>query len=284
MSVNSQSQTLVIKDWLKSAVRQLSDIGIASACLDAEIILSNTLNKNRTYLHAHGNEVLDGRIIKITNKQLSQRLGRMPIAYIIGHKEFYGREFIVNSDTLIPRPESEDIITLLSRILPTKTFGLPPTKLIDVGTGCGCLGITAKLEFPRLDVTLTDISEKSLKIARTNANRLSTDVSFLQGDLLLNFSARADIIIANLPYVDSAWKRSPETEYEPSLALFADKHGLSIIDRFIPIIHNSLNRDGHLIIEADPTQHEAIVKSAKKQSLVKTHQLGYALSFKFEKK
>src|SRR5680860_1045854 len=87
------------------------------------------------------------------------------MAYIVGHKEFYGREFIITPAILIPRPESEDIITVLKKLLSSTTYHLLPTRLVDVGTGCGCLGITAKLEFPSLDVSIIDISTDALKVA-----------------------------------------------------------------------------------------------------------------------
>ena len=122
MNANWQPRTLVIKDWLDSACRQLSDIDIPSARLDAEIILCHALNQNRTYLSAHDTDIIDKKTLTIADNYLLQRLNRVPIAYIIGYKEFYGRKFIVNPDTLIPRPESEDIITILKQLLPTTTY------------------------------------------------------------------------------------------------------------------------------------------------------------------
>ena len=282
MNVNLQPQTLEIKDWLNNATSQLSGIGIISSRLDAEIILSHSLGENRTYLHAHGNKKIDDKIVQIANKKLALRLNRIPIAYIVGYKEFYGRNFNVNKNTLIPRPESEDIIDILKKILLPNTYNIQPTKLVDVGTGCGCLGITAKLEFSNLDVTLTDISKKALMIAKRNAKKLLANVHIIKNDLLINCIDKFDIIIANLPYVDKSWDRSPETNYEPSLSLFATDSGLSQIKKLILDIHNSLNTGGDLIIEADPVQHDSIIKLAKKQSLVKTHQNNYVVAFKLD--
>src|SRR5664279_4030502 len=117
MSANSLPPMPAINDWLKDATATLSDIGITSARLDAEIILAHTLRKPRTYLHAHGDEQLSSRQRDIADTRLQLRLDRVPIAYIIGHKEFYGREFRVTTATLIPRPESEVMIELLTDIL-----------------------------------------------------------------------------------------------------------------------------------------------------------------------
>ena len=117
MNANSMPQTQVIKNWIDGAVQQLIKAGIATAHLDAEIILSNALEKDRTFLHAHSEDLIDESRLKIANKNLKMRLERMPIAYITGHKEFYGRNFIVTKNTLIPRPESENIIEILKKII-----------------------------------------------------------------------------------------------------------------------------------------------------------------------
>ena len=285
MNANSQPPTPAIKDWLISAQHQLSKIGITSARLDAEIILAYALEKGRTYLHTHPEQLIDAQQYIIANNLLTQRMGRVPIAYIVGHKEFYGRQFTVSPATLIPRPESEDIITILKQLLPPTTdlishFQTPNPCLIDVGTGSGCLGITAKLEFPKLDVTLTDISIEALDIARQNSDILSADVKIIQSDLLQNYPTKPNIIIANLPYVDQTWDRSPETIYEPSLALFAADRGRSIIYNLIDQASKSLLHDGFLIVEADPTQHDSLIKYAKKKSFTITDKLGYIITFR----
>ena len=101
-----------ISFWLKNAAKSLKDAGIPSARLDAELILANTLRKNRTYLHAHLDEEIDPRRVDIANARLDLRLDRVPMAYILGYKEFYGRKFTVSPAVLVPRPESEDMISL----------------------------------------------------------------------------------------------------------------------------------------------------------------------------
>jgi release factor glutamine methyltransferase len=276
-------QTPVIKDWLDSASHKLSAKGIPSANLDAEIILTNTLQENRTYLHAHPEKIIDIHELEIANSRLDQRLNRVPIAYIIGYREFYGREFIVTPATLIPRPESEAIIDVLKTILvPNSNNKTQITRLVDVGTGSGCLGITAKLELPNLDVTLADISVDALQIAKQNAQKFSTDVTILESDLLQEYTLTPDIIIANLPYVDQDWECSPETSYEPALALFADNNGRSIIEKLIPQSSELLKPGGYLIIEADPIQHNSLKNYAKRKLLNLIYQLGYIIVFKYE--
>ena len=269
MSANSLPKTPVIKDWLHQATIQLVGVGISSAKLDAEIILAHTLHKSRTYLHAHGEQQLEPREYEIASARLDLRLDRTPVAYIIGHKEFYGRLFRVTPATLVPRPESEAIITILKELAP-KNLPLPGTsqqKLVDIGTGSGCLGITAKLELPELEVTVLDISRHALSVAQRNAKYFRADVTIKQSDLLSDYPLRADYIVANLPYVDPSWERSPETNYEPEVALFAPNDGLQLVLRLLRQVPSHLTSNGYILLEADPRQHRAMIDAAKTEGL-----------------
>jgi release factor glutamine methyltransferase len=269
MNANLLPKTPVIKDWLHAATIQLVGVGIGSAMLDAEIILAHTLRKSRTYLHAYGEMELEPRQYEIANARLDLRLDRTPIAYIIGHKEFYGRLFRVTPATLIPRPESEALITLLKELVPKNTTlpGTPPQRLVDIGTGSGCLGITAKLELPELDVMLLDVSRHALSVAKRNAQHLDAEVTIEQSDLLANYPFQADFIVANLPYVDLSWERSPETNFEPEIALFAPNDGLQLILKLLHQTPSHLTSNGYVLLEADPRQHAAIIGAAKAQGL-----------------
>lgn len=273
--------TSSIDHWLTAATQRLIGTGIASARLDAELILAHTLRKSRTYLHAHGDEAIDGRYLDILDTRLALRLDRVPIAYIIGHKDFYGRRFTVTPSTLIPRPESEDMIDLLKEA--TGQLALPlitaAPKLVDVGTGSGCLGITAKLELPELDVTLLDTSRHALTVAESNAKRLGAEVTVLKSNLLQNYPFRAAFILANLPYVGEDWEVSPETRHEPSEALFASDDGLSLINRLLEETPSRLTEGGVMLIEADPRQHEAIVQRAKRKDFALQASRGFILQF-----
>ncbi|MEO6110159.1 MAG: HemK/PrmC family methyltransferase [Candidatus Saccharimonadales bacterium] len=278
MNENSP-QTLSIKDWLDDATRQLVFAEIASARLDSELMLAHTLRQNRSYLHAHNDEILSERTVEIANARLDLRLDHVPVAYIIGHKEFYGRRFRVSTATLIPRPESEILIELLDQAVPKNTALLDekPLKLIDIGTGSGILGITAKLTHPELDVTVSDISRHALKIAEHNAQHLDAKVTALQSDLLTNFPFVADIIIANLPYVDPDWDRSEETKHEPEEALFAADGGKALIFKLLFQTKAKLATGGYLLLEADPEQHPAIISEAKKYGLLVQDQKYYGI-------
>lgn len=278
MNGNLPPKTLTVKDWLDDATRQLVFADIPSARLDSELILAHTLRQPRHYLHAHPEQTLAERQVEIANARLSLRLDRVPIAYIIGHKEFYGRRFSVTTATLIPRPESEVLIELLDEALPSNlSLITEPHRLVDVGTGSGILGITAKLEHPELTVTMTDTSRHALTVAGRNAKLLGAEVDLLHSDLLLSYPFVADMIIANLPYVDPTWQRSAETQHEPADALFAANGGKALIYKLLRQTKAKLASGGHLILEADPTQHADIITEAKKYGLLPRNQKDYGL-------
>lgn len=261
MSANLLPQAPAISSWLQNASSALNRIGIPTARLDAEIILAHTIRKSRTYLHAHSEDSLSNREYEVANARLELRLDRVPVAYIIGHKEFYGRQFHVTTATLIPRPESEVMIELLNDLLnqpETPTYA----TLVDVGTGSGNLGTTAKLEHPELSVTLLDISTHALQIAGDNAKKLGANVTLIRSALLKQYVLPADIILANLPYVDVSWEVSPETRHEPAEALFADKNGRDLIEKLIIQATTEQPVHGLLLLEADPWQHAPLIAFA----------------------
>lgn len=259
----------------------LKHAGIESARLDAEIILAHTIRKPRTFLHAHGDDLLDAHLRQVADARLNLRLDRVPIAYIIGHKEFYGRQFKVTTATLIPRPETEVMIDYLRELLPATQplIAQPTPKLIDIGTGSGCIGITAKLEFPELSVTLSDISTHALHVAETNARTLHADVRLIKSNLLDDYPLTPNIILANLPYVGTNWDVSPETHNEPRLALYADQEGLQFINRLLAQADTRIAKNGIMLLEADTRQHEQIIKNAKAHGfrLIGTRELIVAL-------
>ena len=269
---------MIISEWLKIATKSLKTANIPSARLDAELILANTLRKNRTYLHAHLDEEIDPRRFDIANARLDLRLDRVPIAYILGYKEFYGRKFTVSPSVLIPRPESEDLISLFLELTASE---IAEKVLIDVGTGSGCLGITAKLERSNLSVILSDISKPALNIAEKNADALNADVHIQQQSLLNGQLKPVDYIFANLPYVDKKWDVSPELQYEPEIALFAEDEGLKLILQLISQAPRCFTSEGLLFIEADPQQHNRIIDEAVKNGFVKERVLNYILVLRF---
>lgn len=269
-----------INEWLREAAAQLKSAGIESATLDAELILAHTLRKPRTYLHAHGEEKLDLRDIEIADARLDLRREFTPIAYIIGHKEFYGRRFKVTTSTLVPRPETETMIDMVKGSINQLSLLPRSIKLVDVGTGSGCIGITLKLELPEVDVTLVDLSNHALSVAKQNARALHAEVNFHRGDLLRDYGLPVDIICANLPYVDRDWEVSRETHAEPEMALYAADNGLSLIKLLIVQASQLLLANGLLFLEADPRQHETIISYARQLGLSHLELQGYIVALR----
>lgn len=262
---------MTIQRWLIDATHTLVEAGIPSARLDALILLSDELGQTKAQLLAHDDESLTQEQFDNLEMKLQRRTAREPMAYIRGRQEFYGRDFLVTPDVLIPRPETEMLIELLETLdveqLPT---------LADIGTGSGAIAITAKCEHPDWQIIATDVSEEALSVARRNASQLNADITFLNGPLLEPLTEPVDIIAANLPYVDQAWERfSPETGYEPALALFADNSGLQLIYDLLDRAPDALNEGGFILLEADPEQHDAIVSYARTKSLRHVSTEGY---------
>lgn len=281
-AISTYTHAMTIESWIRQATLELHAAEITSDYLDAEILLAHTINHPRTWLHAHMDEPLSDRQIEIANARLDLRKSFVPIAYIIGHKEFYGRRFKVSPATLIPRPESEAMIELLADYLPNTQpldVSIASKRLVDIGTGSGCLGITAKLEHAELDVTLLDISSDALRIAQKNAELLSAEVTIQKSNLLADYVFTPDIVLANLPYVDESWERSPETRHEPAIALFASDSGLKLVKKCFDQLSRRMNKGGVAIFEADPRQWIEIEKIAQELGFVVDTKQRFVASF-----
>ena len=273
---------MTITMWLKQASDELADNMFESPRLDAEIILAHTIGHPRTYLHAHGDEDIDARHEEIANARIELRKDHVPIAYIIGHKEFYGRRFRVTPTVLVPRPESEQLITLLKELFPPAMVlpGVAPKRLVDIGTGCGCLGITAKLELPQLDVALIDTSKHALNVATRNATAYEAEVETYVSDLLQAYPYSPDIIMANLPYVDTSWEQSAELAHEPTEALFATDGGLRLIKRCLDQARRRMKPGGTMLLEADPRQLDAIASYARRAGFHEVARDEFVIAFR----
>ena len=201
-------------------------------------------------------------------------------------QDFYGRDFIVTPDVLIPRPETEMIIdTVLNLVGKPFLPGVKPSEpklpeditVLDVGTGSGCIAITLDLLLPQAKIVATDVSDKALKIAQKNASELGAEVEFLQSDLLKNVKVKPDLIVANLPYVDENWDwiDKEALSKEPALALYAKDGGLELIFKLIDqVAERGVH---HLVLEADPCQHERITSYAKEKGLALRETRGFIL-------
>ncbi len=221
----------------------------------------------------------------------------VPEAYRVGHGDFYGRDFIVSPDVLIPRPETEMMVdAVLNLIGKAYLPGVRPAeaklpqdcRILDVGTGSGCIAVTLALELPEAEVGACDISEKALKIAQKNAERLGARVqSFIISNLLENVKsfpdATPDIIVANLPYVDKNWDWLDKAALakEPAVALYAEDGGLELIKRLVEQVAE--RKIQFLILEADPCQHIEIEKFARRYDYELYETRGFVLGLRYQK-
>lgn len=254
---------MTICEWLKNAAEKIDR-------LDAELILTHFLQaSDRSYLTAHSDdELADTAAI---DTYVSRRAQGEPLAYILGYREFYGRRFFVTPDVLIPRPETETIIDIAKEI--------KPERILDVGTGSGCIAITLALELPDAQIDAVDISDDALRIAQKNAAHHGVKVTFHKSNLLENYRPEPNtLIIANLPYVDAAWDwlDHKTLDYEPKLALYAENRGLELIYKLI----DQAPANCPLILEADPCQHDVIIDYAKANNMNLVKQDGFIIYLK----
>jgi release factor glutamine methyltransferase len=255
--VNNQN----IQQWLKQAQQQLSLITDAFI-EESHLILCDALNQNTAYLIAHSQDSLSPVIQHKADNYLQQRLTDTPLAYILGHANFYGLPIIVNPHVLIPRNDTESLIEYVLTHYNTNTL-----KIADLGTGSGAIACTLAHNRPQWEIIATDISDNALTIAKQNAKHLkANNITFTQSNWFNNLTEQYfDIIISNPPYIDFD---DPDTDfsvknYEPHQALFSKDNGLADIEILLKEAKNHLKSNGLLIIEHGHLQQEKIISLAK---------------------
>ena len=244
--------------------------------LDTTLILGYVLGLTKIDMLLQENYILSDFEIKGINICLDLRLQKTPIAYIIGYKEFYGREFIVNQDVLIPRPETEAIIDITKNILSSKSAPM----IWEIGTGSGCIAITLSLEIPNSKLIASDISNDALRIAKNNDIILKgkqDNIVWVGGDLLYPFSKqdiKPDIIIANLPYLNQNQYQDDSILYEPNIALYSPNDGLEHYIRLLNEIQSRFILWPDIILKINPEQTdllEANIKSLSPKAVIKIY-------------
>jgi release factor glutamine methyltransferase len=237
---------MTVQTAVQQGSRLLEAEAVPAPRLTAEVLLCHALGCERAYLYSHPEQELSEVAWLHYGRYLFQRMRGKPTQYITGRQEFYGRDFRVTPDVLIPRPETEHVIE--------SVLGLsaPPRRAVDVGCGSGAIAVTLALE-TRAQVWGTDLSLVALCVARENARRLGADVQFVAGDLLAPFRDRSvDLVASNPPYVPSTEAESLQREvrdYEPHLALFAGPLGTEIYRRLITEAERVLQPGGWLVME-----------------------------------
>ncbi len=256
-----------IKELILRSTDYFAKHNIPSPRLDAEVLLSYVLKKERIFLYLNWDSILKEHTLDIFRKLVLKRSKHVPIAYLIGHKEFMSIDFEVNEKVLIPRPETE---TLIEATL-NKMVGQPNREwaVIDIGTGCGNIAI-ALAKSQNVRVYASDISEDVLSIAKKNAkkNKVENTIRFLCGDLFesfngLNLAGEIDFIVSNPPYVSSVdFEKLPIDikQYEPKIALDGGTDGIDFYPELVKGAEEFLKPHGFLIMEIGYGQVEEIKK------------------------
>jgi release factor glutamine methyltransferase len=245
-----------IAEWLKLATAKLTGVGIGTARLDCLVLLEDCLGRDRAWILANQEAKLSQTQQKTLNKQIDRRSGFEPLSYIRGFSEFYGRRFRVSRRVLEPRPESEAIIEQLKNLKLTKP------AIADIGTGSGCLGLTAALEIDGAKVDLYDIDSNALAIAKHNAHMHEIEVQAYKRNLLNRPKQRYDVILANLPYIPDNWNLDRSIQSEPRIALKGGLDGLRLYDRLFEQLHKLTWTPVYVITECMPPQHTKLLKIA----------------------
>lgn len=245
---------MTVQQGLHGAIKLLHNAACETPRLDAETILMHVWGISRTQLITKAHDDLPDNIQATFDDAIAKRCKRIPVAYITGEKEFWSRNFKVSPDVLIPRPETEHLIEELLKLYPDTQAHY---HFADIGTGSGCIATTIALEYPNATVIATDISEKSLAIAKENAIKHGVEqrITFKSGDLYQAFDSgipKLDAIVSNPPYVsrDEMHKLAAELHHEPAHALTDHADGLSLLKHLLEQAPKHLKLGGYLLLES----------------------------------
>ena len=253
-----------IRGALKEGMARLRNAGVPSHTLAAELLLMHVTGRDRAWLYAHPEEFMEPAIAELYLELVARRSSGVPTQYLTGKQEFWGLEFEVTPDVLIPRPETEHVVEVaLDRLglreacrgRSSSTNG-PEFTIADIGTGSGCLAIALAKELPAAFIYATDISPAALEVARRNAFRhAAARIHFVNCNLLDGLpheSRPLDMIVSNPPYVGRSEKpvlQREVREHEPELALFAGEKGNDLYEPLIRQAAERLNPEGILVLE-----------------------------------
>ena len=250
MTINETYREVL--NWASSFLEEAGQEGIA-----AEILLRERLEWSKTDFILQLNQLVKPEVKEQWINDVKQHSTGIPIQYIVGHEWCFEYKFKVTSNTLIPRPETEEIVDKFLKEAPEKAL-----KVLDIGTGTGVIGIKIKKERPQDDVTAIDLSEEALLVAKENGESLHANVRFLLGDLTEPIKKeKFDIVISNPPYIGVDEKKYMDDSvlnYEPELALFAENEGLAVYQRLAKELPSILKPNGQIYLEIGFKQGSAV--------------------------
>lgn len=255
-----------VRELLVHATNELSGKRIGNPNLEAEVLLRHVMGLPREAFFASLDEDLTANQDVLALDLVTQRVAGTPLAYITGHREFFGLDFAVNSSVLIPRQETELLVEKVLEL--AKSRAGEALTVVDVGTGSGAIAVAIAHNWPEAEILATDIAPEALKVAAENCLRhgVADRVHLEQGDLLEPIGAPVDVVVSNPPYLTSEHMAlaPPEIKREPAGALYGGEDGLDIIRRLLRQLPSKLKPGGSAFIEIDHRQLEDIVVLARK--------------------
>ena len=243
---------MTLKEIIDRTTQFFKDKKFDSPRLDAELLIAHGLKIERIQIYLKFDQPLDETQLQVCRDLVKRRIQGEPVAYILGYKEFFGERFIVNPNVLIPRPETEHVVEAALDWAKDKT---KPYKILDLGTGSGCIGLTLLKKLPNAQLTSVDISGGALEVAQQNAAQLKVEsrVQFVQGDALEKETSlpKFDIIVSNPPYVaaESVHLEENVKKFEPASALFAEDAGLKFLKNWSEKYRTHLNSESIMLME-----------------------------------
>lgn len=236
-----------VLETINGGAEYLGKRGIEDARRNMEHLLAHGLGCTRMQLYTQFDRPLEEEILAPLRESLKKRGEGIPLQHLLGSVGFHRRDFLCDARALIPRPETEELVEMILKLLPGG-----PLEILDMGCGSGVLGLTLAAERPDSHVTLADVSEDALSLTRENAEKLGiTNITLVRSDLFSSISGTFDLIVANLPYVPEgeAAEMARELRHDPALALFSGADGLDLLRRFVPESFAFLKPAGLLALE-----------------------------------
>ncbi len=260
------SRTWTVREVLDWTTRDFAERGIDSPRLDAELLVAHALEVGRINLYLDFDRPLTEEERTKIRELVGRRREREPIAYILEHRDFYGRRFRVGPGVLIPRPDTETLVERALGCIPEEAT----VRVLDVGTGSGAIALTLAAERPLTQITATDVSEDALRLAAINAERLglADRVDLLMADLI-DPPREFDLIVSNPPYIPSGdipTLSADVRDHEPMLALDGGKEGLDVVRALILRAATVTKTDANLLFEIGIGQAEAVLALASQSS------------------
>jgi release factor glutamine methyltransferase len=258
-----------LRALLNAAIVRLERAGVETPRLDAEVILSYMLGQDRSWLFAHNYDIMSIELVDQFERLIQRRVEREPTAYIIGQRDFFGLTFEVTPAVLIPRPETELLVEqALQRLGEVKQMPSTRLRIVDVGTGSGCIAVTLAVRLPWANLLATDLSATALLVARRNAQRhqVADRIQFIHTDLLAGITGPVDLIVSNPPYIaqNELPELAPEiNRFEPLSALTDGGNGLAVIERLLAASAGRLQAGGTILVEIGADQGPAILALAE---------------------